>query len=327
MRKKIIYSVLVTVLLIFSVIITASAADAYLGDVNGDGKVNASDARILLRHSAKLEDIKDEYLHLADINADEKVTSQDARIALRMSAKLESLFKYGEIYHSHEYSSSVVRPATCTAEGTERNVCNICGYEVDVSIPAKGHTFKDGNCTTPRRCTACGYDDGTAPGHKYADATCMAPKTCTVCGATSGSVLGHKTNGTAKCVRCGKDLAGLLKAAVDILDKEDLINGYRSKISNRSSNGVIITNSIYIHRTYAEIIELCKPYTELNSVKAYYTSAYNVIDREIKKAANSKGEIEVSYKNAVALMMAVVDAGEYEIDGLEALIIVRDYFK
>lgn len=59
------------------------------GDVNGDGKITADDARKTLRASAKLENLTNKETLAADINGDGKVTADDARKILRASAKLE----------------------------------------------------------------------------------------------------------------------------------------------------------------------------------------------------------------------------------------------
>ena len=59
------------------------------GDVNGDGKITADDARTALRASAKLENLNDKEKSAADVNGDGKVTADDARSILRKSAKLE----------------------------------------------------------------------------------------------------------------------------------------------------------------------------------------------------------------------------------------------
>ena len=64
------------------------------GDVNGDGGVTAADARIILRVSAKLEQLSDAQFVIADINSDGKVNASDARTALRISAKLDSADNY-----------------------------------------------------------------------------------------------------------------------------------------------------------------------------------------------------------------------------------------
>ena len=59
------------------------------GDINGDGKITAADARLVLRISAKLEKATDIQFKLADYNNDGKVTAADARLVLRKSAKLD----------------------------------------------------------------------------------------------------------------------------------------------------------------------------------------------------------------------------------------------
>lgn len=60
------------------------------GDVNLDGKIEAKDARLALRASARLETLTEEQLKLADIDGDGKVEASDARRILRYSAKLDS---------------------------------------------------------------------------------------------------------------------------------------------------------------------------------------------------------------------------------------------
>ncbi len=59
------------------------------GDVNGDGKVNASDARAVLRMAAQLDATPDNALDYLDMNDDKKINAMDARIILRKSAQLE----------------------------------------------------------------------------------------------------------------------------------------------------------------------------------------------------------------------------------------------
>ncbi len=63
--------------------------DALLGDANGDGKVNARDARALLRYIADLVDESEIELAAADYNHDGKVNARDARAILRAIAGLD----------------------------------------------------------------------------------------------------------------------------------------------------------------------------------------------------------------------------------------------
>lgn len=60
-----------------------------LGDVNGDGKVNARDARAILRHAAGLLGEGEINLDAADYNGDGRVNARDARAILRRAAGLE----------------------------------------------------------------------------------------------------------------------------------------------------------------------------------------------------------------------------------------------
>jgi len=86
MKKKIIITLLTVIMLtIFSV-----TAFAYtLGDVTGEGKITAADARLALRYSAKLEELSDEQLKAADVDKSGIVNASDARKILRVSAKLD----------------------------------------------------------------------------------------------------------------------------------------------------------------------------------------------------------------------------------------------
>jgi len=60
------------------------------GDVNGDGKVTAADARLALRYSAKLENLSSPSVKAGDLNSDGKITASEARTILRVSAKLDT---------------------------------------------------------------------------------------------------------------------------------------------------------------------------------------------------------------------------------------------
>ncbi len=60
------------------------------GDTQANGKINASDARTILRIAARLEQPDDVTKDAADVDSDGKVTSKEARIVLRFAAKLQS---------------------------------------------------------------------------------------------------------------------------------------------------------------------------------------------------------------------------------------------
>lgn len=58
-------------------------------DLNGNSKVDAADARLILRASAKLETLSTSQKKVADVNSDGNITASDARTVLRMAAKLQ----------------------------------------------------------------------------------------------------------------------------------------------------------------------------------------------------------------------------------------------
>lgn len=68
--------------------LTAFATTELKGDVNGDGKVSVSDARMVLNHLAKLEEISEDGLYFADFDGDTTITFNDARNILLASIDL-----------------------------------------------------------------------------------------------------------------------------------------------------------------------------------------------------------------------------------------------
>lgn len=91
MKNKIIAIILSFALICSSSFLLANAYNFKLGDINEDGEVTASDARLVLRASAELEPLSEEKLIVADVNFDNEITASDARVILRASAELEPL--------------------------------------------------------------------------------------------------------------------------------------------------------------------------------------------------------------------------------------------
>ncbi len=68
---------------------TAEDTEILLGDVDFSGKVDTTDARIILRIAAKLEQATDEVLTMGDMNSDGVVSVEDAVLALKKAADVE----------------------------------------------------------------------------------------------------------------------------------------------------------------------------------------------------------------------------------------------
>ena len=66
-------------------VVTIVGSSSVLGDVNGDGKVTAIDARLVLKHSVGETTLSESQQNLADMNCDGKISAIDARIILRKS--------------------------------------------------------------------------------------------------------------------------------------------------------------------------------------------------------------------------------------------------
>lgn len=96
--KKIISIFLCVILMITPVTVFATDAKSApfikMGDVNGDGKVTATDARIALRMAANLDSKDNVDIMSVDATGDGKITASDARIILRNAAHI-SEFTYG----------------------------------------------------------------------------------------------------------------------------------------------------------------------------------------------------------------------------------------
>ena len=107
---------------------------------------------------------------------------------------------------AHTYTETVTKAPTCTEEGVLTLKCS-CGDAKTEAIPTTEHSWIDGNCTTDKKCSICGTTEA-AKGHTFVAATCTSPKTCSVCGATEGEALGHTFKDATctspkKCTRCG----------------------------------------------------------------------------------------------------------------------------
>ena len=81
---KLLSVVLVATLLATAFTFTTSAAS--LGDVNGDGRVTVTDAKLILRSIAKTKTLSEAQNKAADVNGDGNVTTVDAKWVLQIVA-------------------------------------------------------------------------------------------------------------------------------------------------------------------------------------------------------------------------------------------------
>ncbi len=62
------------------------------GDVNGDKKINSSDALMVLMHSTEKSLLKGDYKKAADVSGDGKINSSDALLILNYSVGYIKIF-------------------------------------------------------------------------------------------------------------------------------------------------------------------------------------------------------------------------------------------
>ena len=172
--KKICLVILCAVWLFGATAAVSLAAPAYVpGDVDADGDITPSDARLALRCSVSLEKYKkDSAAFLAcDVDGDGEVKASDARMILRASVSLDILTTEE---HTHLFRKKIVRP-TCTDEGYTEKYCPVCGLtDITDRTPATGHQLekiarveptadRDGN-VAHYHCRVCGNDYADAQG-------------------------------------------------------------------------------------------------------------------------------------------------------------------
>lgn len=122
--------------LLLSVVLTLSPSAALLGDVDFNGKVTASDARMILRVSAQLEKFDTRRIKAADMNGDGKISALDARMALRISASLSPTVTYRD-----ETTKTTEKQTETKKNTTEKNTT---GKNVSKKIPAAKPKFTSG---------------------------------------------------------------------------------------------------------------------------------------------------------------------------------------
>ena len=89
MRKRIIYSILLIVILLFSFKVNASI----IGDVNGDGKVNSIDYILVRKHILSSPKLTGDKLTRADVNNDKNINSKDYIIIKKIILGIDAIDK------------------------------------------------------------------------------------------------------------------------------------------------------------------------------------------------------------------------------------------
>lgn len=118
MKNRLIAAILSLVMIFSSASMLVSADSFMLGDVDGNGKITAMDARTVLRAAAKIETLPEKYVVAADVNFDGKVTAMDARMILRASSRVEPLPEMPTEDVSETEKTTIAEPTETTTDET-----------------------------------------------------------------------------------------------------------------------------------------------------------------------------------------------------------------
>ncbi len=147
--------------------------------------------------------------HSATMSSDKWLINDEISFAIQCQNPIAANYNYYYLKdvsividyepHTHSYSSTVTKAATCTSAGSTKFTC-ACGDEyTDNTKPAAlGHSpGPAATCTTPQTCTVCETMLVPAKGHSAdAEATCTTPQTCTKCGKILAPAKGHTFTAT-----------------------------------------------------------------------------------------------------------------------------------
>ncbi len=140
-----------------------SSPEAYpSGDIDRDGKVTASDARLILRTSVKLETIDMLSLPYADTDHNGEISASDARYALRASVGLEEAVL-------HKFIVRLKNGVTCDKGGAYFFFCTLTNTAYYAMGDAIEHNFTEGNCYHNTECSVCGEISQHTNGHSFND--------------------------------------------------------------------------------------------------------------------------------------------------------------
>ncbi len=163
--KKIISFLLIFIFIFAPVTVFAQtpvldASMERMGDVNYDGRVNAIDARAVLRYSAKLDKTELDIFR-ADADGSGKINASDARLILRVSAGLTSFtcgfdgnsvpcvintLKNGRYYVEASYSETAASDAVTVKiakNGNDIYLSSNAMEDLDLSTPMGNSSFSE----------------------------------------------------------------------------------------------------------------------------------------------------------------------------------------
>ncbi len=251
------------------------------GDANLDGKVDSSDARIILRASVGLDVLSLEASPYADSDYDGKITATDARFALRFSVGLEEAVL-------HSFSISLEQEKTCEEGGNYTFTCSLTGKNFTMAVANGGHISNSPDCLNTGNCIICGE-------------VILQP-------------LGHNFTENGFCSECKAD-KNLIDETTEMLtplleeihlydtlaEKSLLMNKYKDFISNTQE----ATKSI------RKAADICEGITGMEKVNEHLMTAYSIRFNAFASLMDENGGILSSAGNCNVILAAVKQSNRH----------------
>ncbi len=164
---KRIFSFLLAAFIVLNINISVLAGQILiLGDANASGVVDITDAKAVLSLACGLPVSVDECDCICDMDFDGEITSSDARMVLRVAAGISP----EEKIHLSDWQEN--KEPTCTEEGTATAYCEEKGVYITKIIPPKEHVKVDATCTECAFCAVCGEILSEPLGHTTFNGFC-----------------------------------------------------------------------------------------------------------------------------------------------------------
>ena len=251
------------------------------GDSDLDGKINASDARRILRASVGLDSLTLEETPYADSDYDGKISASDARYALRASVGLEKTVM-------HSFDISLSDGEKCEDGGNYTFSCTITGKSFNMTIANGGHLCHDTDCFNTGKCEICNEEIHPATGHKFDE-----NGICTVCSADKARL----DTATEKLIPLLEEIGNLDSLADEALSADKRIDfiSYTQSATKSIRNASLICNDI----------------TGLERVEEHLITAYKIRFQAFVSLMDDNGEILSSTANCDALLEAVKESNPH----------------
>ncbi|MBR3768064.1 MAG: dockerin type I repeat-containing protein [Clostridia bacterium] len=252
-----------------------------LGDANGDGKVQASDARSILRNSVNLEEIPVAYFPYADADHNGIISAIDARYSLRASVDLEN-----EVFHLFEIS--LLGGSDCENGGSYQFYCLLSSLTYSAELKGSEHIF-----TTP---------------------DCITASQCIICSKTAEPALNHKFDDTGLCSVCDASKTENKLITQELYPVFESINHYDTLAHDAALNDDLLSFIKYTQSATLNIkdaLDICSDINGMQTVRDNLQKAYKIRFSSFIHCMDSNGNISLTRKNYNYISDAVNFSNKY----------------